>query len=63
MTRGDAEVLAKIIATADGGCRYCAQDLAKLCTKAFGPRFEFVYKHEEGELLGSPWEIIIKENK
>jgi len=35
MTQEDAKKVAAIIETADGGCKYCVEDLKKQIVKAF----------------------------
>lgn len=53
MTLADAQKVAAVVATADGGCPRCARELTELLAEHF-PAFAWEYDGVKGEVLVTP---------
>ena len=57
MTIQEAEKIARIIVTADGGCRVCVQELASEMQEMF-PEFEWIFDKRGFETGGDGYERL-----
>lgn len=57
LTREDAEKVARLIGYADGGCYYCAANLAEIAEKVF-PEWRFVVGSSVEEVDDDPADPI-----